>query len=89
MIGSFNETPIAAADHISHRLGRLITRSATQLDEIKARKAALRGALLLVFGRSTPNGRECYASLVAKEMYEILEELVTIPTKAGIPLVAP
>ena len=54
-------------------------RSAPTSDEIKARKVTLQDLLLLFLGRSTTNGRERYASLVAKETYKILEKLVTIP----------
>ena len=51
--------------------------------EIKARKAALQDALLLILGRLAPNGRERYVSLLAeeKETYKILKELVTISGK--------
>ena len=37
----FNTSPIAAADLIGHKSGKLMLRSAASPDEIKARKAAL------------------------------------------------
>ena len=83
-IGPFNAAPIAAVDLIGKKLGSLILKSATSPDEIKARKDALQDALLQVLDRLSPNGREQCASLIAKEAYNILKELVTIPGKLNV-----
>ena len=58
-------------------------KSATSPDEVKARNDALQEALLRFLDRATPNESEQYGALIAKESYEILEELVNIPGKVN------
>ena len=45
-IGPFNAAPIAAVDLIGKKLGSLISKTATNTDEVKARKDTLQEALL-------------------------------------------
>ena len=80
-VSPFNATPIAADDLISKKAGSLISKLETSPYEIKARKAALQDTLLHFLDILTPNGRERCASLVGKESYKILKDLVTIPGK--------